>query len=515
MQIPYVKYLKTKNQDTLLVYFERNTLFFKIGTQSGWSHPQIIADQVNPSFALNQYQQEIFVLYSTRLGELYIIRTKDFIKWDRKQISIEKRDLSQTKFFMIPDQNALHLFYHIPTEITNVHALIYTVFRNGKWEKPCQIDRFLPFGQTPFFTGKRHQKHILLYYRTARNIITAREMLLSPSTIGSMYPVVQTPYPCSDLSIIQDRERIHLLYIIKGLFRSQVIYQYKQSASISAPRILWESSSCEQCLIFQQNNKLNAIWISNNQPYCCQSTNNGNSFSPIEQYTALFPYHCIKGEFLAEENSSLNASEAFGDAQNGFQLAIFTSSASAITLLTNDIIAASRPSPETTTGFSFEQTSKSQQIEELTKLLVHRGEEIAKLNMRWREKHNQTETEKQNLSLQVASLELENQALKQRIMDLEALQSQTEIHTETTTQQDETASVFAQQNTTQKDILFPQENIPLQQQNSSFTEQDTPQQDSSFMEQDISQQQDNTFMEQDISQQNASPFSPKEQQSFE
>ena len=237
MQIPYVKYLKTKNQDTLLVYFERNTLFFKIGTQSGWSHPQIIADQVNPAFALSQYNGEVFLLYSTRLGELYLMKTKDFAQWDRKQISIEKRDLSQTKFFMIPDQNALHLFYHLPTETTGVHALIYTVFRNGKWEKPCQIDRFLPFGQTPFLTGKRHQRHILLYYRTARNIVTVREMLLSPSTIGSMYPVIQTPYPCSDLSIIQDRERIHLLYIVKGLFRSQVIYQYKQSTSISAPRI--------------------------------------------------------------------------------------------------------------------------------------------------------------------------------------------------------------------------------------------------------------------------------------
>ena len=86
-------YLKTKNQDTLLVYFERNTLFFKIGTQSGWTHPQIIAEQVNPSFALSQYNNEIFLLYSTRLGELYIIRTKDFVQWDRKQISIEKRDL--------------------------------------------------------------------------------------------------------------------------------------------------------------------------------------------------------------------------------------------------------------------------------------------------------------------------------------------------------------------------------------------------------------------------------------
>lgn len=430
MQIPYVKYLKTKNQDTLLVYFERNTLFFKIGTQSGWSHPQIIADQVNPSFALNQYNDEVFILYSTRLGELYIIRTKDFVQWDRKQISIEKRDLSQTKFFMMPEQNALHLFYHLPTETTGVHALIYTVFRNGKWEKPCQIDRFLPFGQTPFLTGKRHQKHILLYYRTARNIITVREMLLSPSTIGSMYPVVQTPYPCSDLSIIQDKERIHLLYIVKGLFRSQVIYQYKQSASISAPRILWESGSCEHCIIFQQNGKLEAIWVSNGQPYCCHSVNNGNSFSPIEQYTALFPYHCIKGEFIPELNGSLNASEAFGDAQNGFQLALFTSTTSAITLLTNDIIAASRESPESVTDFDSTVQSKSQKIEELTKLLVRRGEEIANLNMRWRERHNQTETEKQNLTLQVASLELENETLKQRIAELEAIQQNAEQQNE-------------------------------------------------------------------------------------
>lgn len=312
-----------------------------------------------------------------------------------------------------------------------------------------------------------------------------------------MYPVIQTPYPCSDLSIIQDRERIHLLYIIKGLFRSQVIYQYKQSASISAPRILWESSSCEQCLIFQQNNKLEAIWISNSQPYCCQSINNGNSFSPIEQYTALFPYHCIKGEFLPEENSTLNASEAFGDAQNGFQLAIFTSTASAITLLTNDIIAASRTSPETISDFTSEQHSKSQQIEELTKLLIHRGEEIAKLNMRWREKHNQTETEKQNLTLQVASLELENQALKQRIMDLEALQSQTEKTTETTAQQNENTTIFTQQNSEQNDTLFPKE--------STFTQQDTSQQ-----QQDISQQQ-NTLMQQDIPQQSSSPFPQNEQ----
>ncbi len=416
MQIPYVKYLKTKNQDTLLVYFERNALFFKIGTNSGWSHAQMIADEVNPSFALSYYNGEAFLLYSTRLGELYIVRTSDFVKWDRKQISIEKKDLSQTKFFMTTDQSALHLFYHLPTETAGVHALIYTVFRNGKWEKPCQIDRFLPFGQTPFLTGKRNPRHIMLYYRSARNVVTVREMLLSPSTIGSMYPVIQTPYPCTDLSIIQDEERIHMLYIVKNFFRSQVIYQYKQATSISAPRVLWEGGSCEQCLIFQRNHKLEAMWIAGGQPYCCQSVDNGNRFSPIERYTAFFPYHCIKGELLTEDKTVLNASEAFGDGQNGFQLAVFAPAAPVI-LLENDIMAASR---ESDAYFATKQQSKNQQIEELTKLLVRRGEELANLNMRWRERQNQIETEKQNLMAQVSALETENIRLQEKIALLEA-----------------------------------------------------------------------------------------------
>jgi len=288
-----------------------------------------------------------------------------------------------------------------------------------------------------------------------------------------MYPVIQTPYPYSDLSIIQDRERIHLLYIVKGLFRSQVIYQYKQSTSISAPRILWESSSCEQCLIFQQNQKLQLLWIANGQPYCCESLNNGNSFSPIEQYTALFPYHCIKGEFMSEENTILNTSEAFGDAQNGYQIAVFTSATPSITLLTNDIIAASKENPESIDDFSTSSMTNSQKIEELTKLLIHRGEEIANLNMRWREKHSQAEAEKQNLTLQVASLELENQALKERIATLESLQydiekqnnseKQNENNTETETEN----NIPSQQNDTDKQ---PQTTQP--EMSSSLFEQD-------------------------------------------
>ena len=61
----------------------------------------------------------------------------------------------------------------------------------------------------------------------------------------------------------------------------------------------------------------------------------------------------------------------------------------------------------------------SSQIEELTKLLVRRGEELANLNMRWRERQNRVEIEKQNLAAQVSALETENIVLKEKVASLE------------------------------------------------------------------------------------------------
>ena len=116
-------------------------------------------------------------------------------------------------FSLLPTKEAFHIIYHLPTEATGVDSLVYSVFRNGQWEKPYQIDRFLPLKQTPFLARRLSDAHIILYYRTGRNVLSAREMLLTPYTIGSVTPLIQTPTPCTDLSIINDtRKNPYSLY---------------------------------------------------------------------------------------------------------------------------------------------------------------------------------------------------------------------------------------------------------------------------------------------------------------
>lgn len=431
MQTAHVKYVKTKNQTLFLFYHENNTLYYKMISPNGNTHPQPLAENISPFFSVSDYENEVFVLYSSNNGDLTLAKTTDYIHWDKNQLMHNKKELCQTKFLMVPDQANFHIIYHLPTETTGIHSLVYASFQNGKWEQPYRIDRFLPFAQVPFFTGRINQHHIILYYRTARNVISAREMLLSPYTLGSINPIIQTPYPCTDLSIINDTERIHILYTVKGMFRTQVVYQYKQSTSISTPRVLWEDTHCDNCLVYQQDGHLHLMWVAAGQPYRCSSDNNGNSFATVEKYTAPFPKLCIKSEFSMsyKDYNALNTAEAYTDGNNGYQLALFEQPKETLSP-TSSLSSQMKPSqpkqpvenfgnaPNDTNFYAFYHSQK-EQIEELSRLLAQRAEELSAINVRWKEQIYKLEESNKASKINIAQLEEKNQQLQERNRQLQ------------------------------------------------------------------------------------------------
>ena len=263
MQNPYVKYLKTKNGYFYLFYYEHGNIFCRSFSHDGWTVPQKIAEKASPVFSVCQYEAITYLLYSGGEGQLYLASSADFASWEHRPLRNGISPTDRTRFFLLPTKEAFHIIYHLPTEATGVDSLVYSVFRNGQWEKPYQIDRFLPLKQTPFLARRLSDAHIILYYRTGRNVLSAREMLLTPYTIGSVTPLIQTPTPCTDLSIINDTERIHILYFVRNMFRTQVVYQYKHTVAISTPRILWEDTNCENCLAYQENGRLILMWTAN------------------------------------------------------------------------------------------------------------------------------------------------------------------------------------------------------------------------------------------------------------
>lgn len=387
MQNPHVKYLKANNTFHLF-YYEHGNIFCRHYTAEGWSVPQRIAEKTASVFSLCQYRETAHLLYANREGQLFLASSANLTQWEHHSMAEEIRAAANTKFFLLPAENTLHLIYHRPTESTGVDALLYTSLQNGKWEKPYQIDRFLPLPKTPFLARRLSPEHIILYYRTARNVISAREMLLEPYTMGSVTPLLQTPAPCIDLSIVNDNERIHVLSVIKGMFRTQVVYQYKHTSAISTPRVLWEDNSCDNCLAYLQEGRLVLLWTANGQPMRCIFEN--AAFGAVEKMTEPFPARCIKAELVGAETAAFNSTEWYGDTQF-FPLFLPPASAE----------KTAPPEPDA-----------KRQLEELSLLLSQRSEEIAAVNARWKA---HTERLEQELYL----LRKENAQLKQSPSALE------------------------------------------------------------------------------------------------
>lgn len=318
MQNPNVKYLKMPSGFFCLFYRQSNILFFRTNTSTGWSTPQILAERIGSTFSVCQYGEVCYVLYTTAGGTLNIASSKDFVNWEHEPLNGITISSSNPKFFIVPTENTLHIIYHLPTEAKGIDSLVYCAFRNGRWETPSQIDRFIPFGRTIFLARRLSKEHIILYYRTARNTWCAREMLLSPYTLGSLTPLIQTQTNFVDISIVNDMERIHILYITRNMFRTQVIYQYKQTTAVSTPRVLWEDTNCDNAMAFLENGKIMLMWTANGRPLRCISENNGATFGVVEHYTGSFPSQCFKGELTNADSLECNAMETYGDLSRNF-----------------------------------------------------------------------------------------------------------------------------------------------------------------------------------------------------
>lgn len=405
MQNPHIKYLKTKKGQFAFFYAAHGNIFCRSHSAAGWSEPRQIVTQAAPIFSLCQYEDAIYLLYIAPEGQLSLASSQDLQEWSYRPLMEHSPTAERTKFFLLPAENALHMIYHLPTESTGIDSLVYSAYRAGQWEKPYQIDRFMPLGQTPFLARRLSREHIILYYRTGRNIISAREMLLEPYTMGSVTPLIQTPSPCADLSIVNDHEKIHFLYIVRGMFRTQLVYQYKHTAAISTPRILWEDTNCDHCLIWLEGTALHCMWTANGQAFRCISENGGASFGAVERYTDKFPARCIKGELCGAEDAAWNGTELYGYGDQGFLPAFLPAINAA-----PQALQPAAPVPQPAQAYAALQESHKQQMEELSLLLAQRNEEISAVNARWK-------AQVEKLEQELRSLRVENEQLRKKDLD--------------------------------------------------------------------------------------------------
>lgn len=373
MQNPNVKYLKTPQGDIAVFSLEHHRLWCRRQTTDGRYTPFCIAEGVS-AFALCQYDSYTYLLYPTTDGRLILSASADLMQWEPRPLwqAGDKR-WQNTYCFMAPQKDAFHLFYAVSQPQSGNGIIEYSLFQKGQWQAPYQIDHFLPLPGAPFLGRRLGENHLILYYRSHRSTISAREIRLSPFTQGSLTPLIQAGGTCMDFSILEDHQQLHILYLNRNLFRNQVVYRCKQGSTVGRPFVLWESGTlCDHCLIYRQEDKLILFWCANGLPMRC-TCENGIAIGPVERCTFPFPLQSLKSELIGAASSDLYAAEAIGDLQNNFHPAIFSENAP---IMQQQLYAASAPAQP--------REEENNELEELRSLLSQRSEEISAVNARWK-----------------------------------------------------------------------------------------------------------------------------------
>ncbi len=378
MQNPRIKYLKTATGYFAVFYMEQNRIYCRRETMEGWDAPKCIAEGV-AAFSLCTYEGYTYLLYPTTDGRLLLSASADLLRWNIRTLWNEGgRQWQQDGCFMIPKKDMLHVIYPQKDEINGTAALQYAVFHEGKWQMPYRMDGILTLPGTPFLAKRLGENHIILYYRSQRNTISARELLLSPFTLGSVIPLIQANGQCVDFSILEDAQRLHILYVVRTFFGTQVVYRYREGNTLSRPFVLWEGNHCDMCLLYRENGSMMMLWSAAGQPICCRCEN--GLPGRLEQGRFPFPLQCCKGELVCAGENDFGA-EMIGDRQNGYIPMMFSESS-------KERISAEDQKPDTAELYaasaSHVREADLEEIEELRELLAQRSEEITQINAKWK-----------------------------------------------------------------------------------------------------------------------------------
>lgn len=384
MQTPYLKFLHTQKGSRAVFHQENGRIFCRVLSGSA-AAPILIAENTLPRFSLCCYRDHTYLLYTTQQGEVILSASPDLYRWEPRLL-FHQENRHPVTYFMVPQPDALHLIYHQPMGNNGIHALMYTVYRQGQCQKPYCIDHFLPSPPAGFQAKRLSENHLILYYRSAKTTLSARELLLSPFTVGSLSPLAQTSSPWLDLSIHDHGEKIHLLYLVRNLFRTQVLYRYRQTSAMSRPRLIWEGVGCNSCLLTQQKESLSLLWTAGGETFRCISADNGHTFGPVESLTEDLPPALEKAQLITDQTDAFSE-ETLGNTE-WFYI------------------------PDTV---SFQRepsciSAAENHTAELSRLLSQKDQEFHQLDQKWRQQVSQLES-------RLSALRLENESLRQKISE--------------------------------------------------------------------------------------------------
>ncbi len=342
MQNSYI--IKNLNNKLISFYYGKNkSIYYSMLDNSNYTTTNLIIENVINYFTICLHNNEVYIFSKNIYGDVILCKSIGF--------NNNNNNLDFTTTFLFKDLN--NLFY--PIFLNNNLSLVYnnhsnnmlsiksSKFNNNNfiWTNPENIDIInnnslqdhnnnnnnnnLLTSLASLDLYKVHDTNFVLSYikiKSNKELQTGFK-IISNGALSDFIIFHKTGHQLVDYSIISFNNKIHIVYIIKNLFSTQVIYRNYNNSILSNPVLLFEGQKIKNCCICVINNKLYCKFIVGNILYYLQSDDYGNNFSSVVKYKRTISQDIEKFKFLDfnfSSNEMCRFNEIFVDSQNFLNL---------------------------------------------------------------------------------------------------------------------------------------------------------------------------------------------------
>ena len=372
-----------------LLYHENDCIYYSRSTHI--TNPVSVIKSVLPNFSAGISQEGMLYVFSyAPSSDIFISRLENDSFVTKPILKLHSSPYRQKISFYAKTDTLCIIANSSDNQLSSL--MYFRLDKNG-WSTPQRIDTVSSQYTPPYLSTVTSPNTIGLIYYLAPSTLIYRNVSMDPFEIGESVTISRSTLEITDISSVFHENTVHITYIAKGTFSTQLVYKTKTDTSTENVRVLYEGRKIDDCVIFSYNEKLFVMWKVNSVFMYTVSENNGHSFSTVKTMR-LSPDKYIKAEVVIHNfSNNFSASELFISSSGNI---ILPSEVSLIKYSELNIADISEMQP----AFSQPNSpySSADKIKELENQLKLKDEEITKLYSTASEKLTALKSENKSLT---------------------------------------------------------------------------------------------------------------------
>lgn len=269
-----------------------------------WGKALNIVPDASENYTLTLSEDGVFYIFcSDSAGNTHLCKNDpDKNTWNTELILRNQSPIINAVIFSpIITKDGLKLISNVPSPEDRTHFIMtQQLYKNGEWGTPSRLDRITPFLNNIFVTQAITNDHLLLFYQTKTPETNLGYREITSDRAGSFNIFHSTIYQIMDTAFLTATDSIHVLYVVKSMFSTQLVYRKRDSSGFSNAVTIWEGQRIENCSMYFINGILHASFISSGYLYISQSEDYGLNFSRPVRYKNSFCKNPVKAIYISE-----------------------------------------------------------------------------------------------------------------------------------------------------------------------------------------------------------------------